>query len=313
MSHFPSATETAECTDRDAQYREVGEMYRCRAEFEAEGRLFIEAAGITRFHLEPLFPEGNALRCAPDRLLTFTSDKDLGQLIRIAAKIVDNHVLAGTVPDVKGLHDFVVEGPHATVSAQSIGKWCVANSVINLFPLGFTSGRRLRAALENGKILANQKQDGLDKTNVLHLLFQVLRADLQNGHLYNLHAKKLAKAKHRGGLGKLAFLLAPCPADEGDNVGYLLVYGNHCVAVSRRKGCYFPSDPRVGKKRCALALKPGLFEALQIQEEDVKCVIRLESKAAAPRASKRAHGQVAKRAADALQPADQQAKRHRVC
>ena len=68
MAHFPSATETAECTDRDAQYREVGEMYRCRAEFEAEGRLFIEAAGITRFHLEPLFPEGHVLHHAPDSL-----------------------------------------------------------------------------------------------------------------------------------------------------------------------------------------------------------------------------------------------------
>ena len=97
MAHFPSATETAESTDRDAQYREVGEMYRCRAEFEAEGRLFIEAAGITRFHLEPLFPEGHGLHHAPDRLLTFTSDKDLGQLIRIAAKIEDNHVLAETL------------------------------------------------------------------------------------------------------------------------------------------------------------------------------------------------------------------------
>ena len=97
MSHFPSATETAECTDRDAQYREVGGRYRCRMEFEADGRRFIEAAGITRFHFEPLFPERHVLHHAPDRLLTFTSDKDLGQLIRIAAKIVDNHVLAETL------------------------------------------------------------------------------------------------------------------------------------------------------------------------------------------------------------------------
>ena len=117
MSHFPSATETAESTDRDAQYREVGEMYRCRAEFEAEGRLFIEAAGITRFHLEPLFPEGHGLHHAPDRLLTFTSDKDLGQLIRIAAKIVDNHVLAETLmpldkytPDRSSLRVFLAHG-----------------------------------------------------------------------------------------------------------------------------------------------------------------------------------------------------------
>ena len=87
MSHFPSATETAECTDRDAQYREVGGRYRCRMEFEADGRRFIEAAGITRFHFETLFPERHVLHHAPDRLLTFTSDKDLGQLIRIAAKI----------------------------------------------------------------------------------------------------------------------------------------------------------------------------------------------------------------------------------
>ena len=118
MAHFPSATETAESTDRDAQYREVGEMYRCRAEFEAEGRLFIEAAGITRFHLEPLFPEGHVLHHAPDRLLTFTSDKDLGQLIRIAAKIVDNHVLAETLmpldkytPDRSSLRVFLAHGP----------------------------------------------------------------------------------------------------------------------------------------------------------------------------------------------------------
>ena len=118
MSHFPSATETAESTDRDAQYREVGEMYRCRAEFETEGRLFIEAAGITRFHLEPLFPEGHGLHHAPDRLLTFTSDKDLGQLIRIAAKIVDNHVLAETLmpldkytPDRSSLRVFLAHGP----------------------------------------------------------------------------------------------------------------------------------------------------------------------------------------------------------
>ena len=97
MSHFPSATETAECTDRDAQYREVGGRYRCRMEFEADGRRFIEAAGITRFHFEPLFPERHVLHHAPDRLLTFTSDKDLGQLIRIAAKIEDNHVLAETL------------------------------------------------------------------------------------------------------------------------------------------------------------------------------------------------------------------------
>jgi len=196
--------------------------------------------------------------------------------------------LASAAETAARLQGFVLEGSRTRVWAQSIGKWCVANSVINLSRLGFVACRRLRAALEDSRVLANQKQDGLDKTNVLHLLFQTLRADLQNGHLYNLHAKKLKKAKHRGGLGKLAFLLADCPADEGDNVGYLLVYGNHCVAVSRHKGCYFPSDPRVGKKRRALALKPGLFEALQIQEEDVQCVIRLESKAAAPRASKRA-------------------------
>ena len=66
-------------------------------EFEADGRRFIEAAGITRFHFEPLFPERHVLHHAPDRLLTFTSDKDLGQLIRIAAKIEDNHVLAETL------------------------------------------------------------------------------------------------------------------------------------------------------------------------------------------------------------------------
>ena len=66
-------------------------------EFEEGGRRFVEAAGITRFHFEPLFPEGHVLHHAPDRLLTFTSDKDLGQLIRIAAKIEDNHVLAGTL------------------------------------------------------------------------------------------------------------------------------------------------------------------------------------------------------------------------
>ena len=61
------------------------------------GRRFIEAAGITRFHFEPLFPERHVLHHAPDRLLTFTSDKDLGPLIRIAAKIEDNHVLAETL------------------------------------------------------------------------------------------------------------------------------------------------------------------------------------------------------------------------
>ena len=104
MTHFLSVAETAESTDRGtledrvwAQYREVGGRYRCRMEFEADGRRFIEAAGITRFHFEPLVPERHVLHHAPDRLLTFTSDKDLGQLIRIAAKIVDNHVLAETL------------------------------------------------------------------------------------------------------------------------------------------------------------------------------------------------------------------------
>ena len=104
MVHFLSVAETAESTDRDtledrawAQYREVGGRYRCRMEFEADGRRFIEATGITRFHFEPLFPERHVLHHAPDRLLTFTSDKDLGQLIRIAAKIEDNHVLAETL------------------------------------------------------------------------------------------------------------------------------------------------------------------------------------------------------------------------
>ena len=97
MTHLPGVAETAESTDRDTQYREVGEMYKCRMEFEGGGRRFIEAAGITRFHFEPLFPERHVLHHAPDRLLTSTSDKDLGQLIRIAAKIEDNHVLAETL------------------------------------------------------------------------------------------------------------------------------------------------------------------------------------------------------------------------
>ena len=308
-----AAQEVAGEADEEGRWIEVKDVIAIRRNPDEDDRLEArwEGAGTAANEWVPTDESGDELvlhagaETAAD-MMGRLEEADSGTVIEPGVGALD------AVPDETGLHDFVVEGPLTRVWAQSIGKWCVPNSVINLYRLCFASIRRLRAALKDCKILANENTKGLDKTNVLHLLFQVLRADLQNGHLYNLHAKKLAKAKHRGGLGKLAFLLAPCPADEGDNVGYLLVYGNHCVAVSRRKGCYFPSDPRVGKRR-ALALKPGLFEALQIQEGDVKCVIRLESKAAAHGASKRAHGQVAKRAADVLQPADQQAKRHRVC